>query len=344
MRFQKIMTLAAMTVFAFASATARQASASAKPNSDMDKVLAQLASKKGKPIESLSAEEARKQPSPADAVSSLITQKGKPVRTESFAKVLDIKVDGAVGSIPARLYVPDSKGPLPVVAYFHGGGFVIADLNTYDASARAIALGAKAIVVSVAYRLAPENKFPAAHDDAFAAYKWIVGHAKEMGGDPNKVAVAGESAGGNLAINVSIKARDEGFAMPVSQLLVYPVAGNDMNTASYKENADAKPLNKPMMEWFVKNYLTSMDQAKDTRINVLAANLKGLPPTTIITAQIDPLRSEGEDLAKKLKEAGVKVSSKNYKGVTHEFFGMAPVVGEAKNAQKFATSGLKKYF
>lgn len=314
------------------------------PNSDMQKVLGELAGKNPKPIETLTALEARQQPSPADAVVSFMAAHGKKPDSSGFAKVQDIKVDGAVGQIPARLYVPDAKGPLPVVAYYHGGGFVIADLNTYDSSARAIAKDAKAIVVSVAYRLAPENKFPAAHDDAYAAYKWVVAHAKEIGGDPKRIAVAGESAGGNLAINVAIKARDEGFQAPVSELLVYPVAGSDMNTASYQENATAKPLSKAMMEWFVKNYLVSMDQASDPRINVVAANLKGLPPTTIITAQIDPLRTDGEELAEKLKAAGVKVDSKNFNGVTHEFFGMAPLVGEAASAQKFATAGLKKYF
>lgn len=340
MKLKLAFAVSTLIAFGFAG----QALAAAKPNGDMKKVLAELASKQGKPIETLSAAEARQQPSPADAVQSLLFGHGTKPDTKGFAKVLDIQVDGAAGKIPARLYVPEAKGPLPVIAYYHGGGFVIADLNTYDASARAISLGAKAIVVSVAYRLAPENKFPAAHDDAYAAYKWVVTHAKEIGGDSKRVAVAGESAGGNLAINTSIKARDEGFQMPVAQLLVYPVAGNNMNTASYKENADAKPLNKPMMEWFVKNYLTSMDQANDPRINVLAANLKGLPPTTLVTAQIDPLRTEGEELGQKLKAAGVVVSSKNYNGVTHEFFGMAPVVEEAKDAQKFATAGLKRYF
>lgn len=158
------------------------------------------------------------------------------------------------------------------------------------------------------------------------------------------IAVAGESAGGNLACNMSIMARDKGIMIPIHQLLVYPVANNDMNSASYLKYAKAKPLNKPLMEWFAKNYLPNMNMAKDPRISLVNANLKGLPPTTIIAAQIDPLTTEGELLADKLKEAGVEVNYKLYNGSTHEFFGMAAVVPDAKEAQAFATSDLKKAF
>lgn len=165
-----------------------------------------------------------------------------------------------------------------------------------------------------------------------------------MNGDPKMIAVAGESAGGNLAANVSIMARDNNVQIPVHQLLVYPVANSDMNSESYKKNAMAKPLDKPMMEWFVKNYLNNMAEAKDPRISLVNANLKGLPPTTIITAEIDPLQSEGQLLADKLKSADVKVDSKNYSGVTHEFFGMAIIVPQAKDAQAYAAGELKKVF
>lgn len=158
------------------------------------------------------------------------------------------------------------------------------------------------------------------------------------------IAVAGESAGGNLAANVSIMARDKGVQLPVHQVLVYPVAGSDMNTEAYQKYAAAKPLDKPMMGWFVKNYLSNMGQAKDPRINLVGANLKGLPATTIITAEIDPLMSDGKLLAEKLKAADVKVDSKNYDGVTHEFFGMAIIVPEAKDAQAYASSALKSAF
>ena len=233
---------------------------------------------------------------------------------------------------------------MPVIVFYHGGGWVIGSKDVYDGSARALAKQAKAIVVSVDYRLAPEHKFPTAHEDSFAAYKWVLENIKSFGGNPEKIAVAGESAGGNLALNVAIMARDEKIKMPVHALVVYPIAGSAMNTESYEANKDAKPLNKPMMSWFMKNYLNSMEEAKDTRINLVAANFKGLPETTIITAQVDPLQSEGKELADRMKDQGVKVNFKNYDGVTHEFFGMAAVVDEAAAAQKFAAGELKQSF
>jgi len=156
--------------------------------------------------------------------------------------------------------------------------------------------------------------------------------------------VAGESAGGNLAVNMAIMARDKGLQIPVHILAVYPIAGVDMTTPSYIKNTNAKPLNKAMMAWFIKNYVNNMAEAKDPRLNLVGANLKGLPPTTIITDEIDPLQSEGMMLADKLKAAGVTVDSKNYDGVTHEFFGMGALVPEAKAAEMYAVDGLKKAF
>jgi acetyl esterase len=153
-----------------------------------------------------------------------------------------------------------------------------------------------------------------------------------------------ESAGGNLAIATAMKARDAGIMLPTAIVAVYPFAGSDTTTASYVKNADAKPLNKAMMVLFVKNYLNNMAAGKDPRINLVAANLKGLPPTTVITDEIDPLQSEGLMLVDKLKAAGVTTSSKNYDGVTHEFFGMGTVVPEAKDPETYAVGQLKKAF
>ncbi|MGN6402388.1 MAG: alpha/beta hydrolase, partial [Flavisolibacter sp.] len=201
-----------------------------------------------------------------------------------------------------------------------------------------------AVVVSVEYRKGPEHKFPTAHNDAFAAYQWVLNNAASMNIDLKRIAVAGESAGGNLACNISIMARDKHIAMPVYQVLVYPVANGDMNSESYQKYAMAKPLSKPLMEWMVKNYLGDTTKAKDPRISLVNANLKGLPPTTIIAAEIDPLQTEGKMLADKLKEAGVDVNYKLYNGVTHEFFGMANVVPDAKDAQSLASSDIKGKF
>lgn len=320
---------------------------STMPNEEMNKVLKEMEKKAGKPIENLSVGEARLQPTPTDAARTVMAN-SKDASTEllELAEVKEITVDGASGLIPARLYKPYSKDkkPMPIVVYFHGGGFVLADNDVYDATPRSLANKTKAIFVSVEYRKGPESKFPAAHDDAYAAYKWVVNNAASLGGDPKRVAVAGESAGGNLALNVAIRARDEKFQLPIHELLIYPVAGNNMETESYKKYGDAKPLNKPMMVWFMDNYLNTPAEKNDPRINLVAADLKGIKPATIITAQVDPLRSEGEELAKQMKKQGVKVRYKNYEGVTHEFFGMAPILRDARSAQELASSRLKSSF
>ena len=315
---------------------------------DMKAVLDALASLKPKPIDTLSPDEARKQPSPADGAKLVMKNTGKDPLDSMGVTTRDITYSGAEGDLPARIYKPEgvsANDKLPVVVYYHGGGWVIADLDTYDASPRAIAKGANAIVVSVHYRQAPEHKFPAAHEDAVAAYKWVLKNAESFGGDAKRVAVMGESAGGNLAINVAIAAREQKLQMPAHQVLVYPVAGTDMTTASYKENAYAKPLNKAMMEWFVKHVIRTDKDKQDPRLDLIGyADLHGLPPATVITDQIDPLRSEGQTLADKLKQAGVEVNAKNYDGVTHEFFGMGAVVAKAKDAEALVSKDLKTAF
>ncbi|RUQ70289.1 alpha/beta hydrolase [Azospirillum doebereinerae] len=321
----------------------------AKADADMKHVLDALADLKPKPIEGdLSAAEARQQPTPTDAVMALLKKNGKSTAPEAGIRTENITLTGAAGSLPARVYIPENANkntPLPVVVYYHGGGWVIADLDTYDASPRAIAKQASAIVVSAHYRQAPESKFPAAHDDAFAAYQWVLKNAKSFGGDPAQVAVMGESAGGNLAINTAIKARDANIQLPVHQVLVYPVAGVDMNTQSYKDNADAKPLNKPMMEWFVKQTVRNEADLQDPRLDLVGrADLRGLPPTTVITAEIDPLRDDGRRLADKLRQASVPVDAHDYAGVTHEFFGMGSVVADAKTAEGVAAANLTTAF
>jgi len=319
----------------------------AKADGPMQKVLDELASLGGKPIETLSPEEARRQPTPTDAVKSLLRKDGKNPDDDMGVKTTDITIPGAAGPIQARIYKPHdhSEDKLhPVVVYFHGGGFVIADLDVYDGGPRGVSKMADVIVVSVHYRQAPENKFPAAHEDAVAAYKWVLDNAQTFHGDPQKVAVMGESAGGNLAINVSIAARDQGLKAPLHQVLVYPLVGNDLNTPSYIENADAKPLNKPMIEWFVKHTFNSEAETADPRVNVVDADLSRLPSSTVILAEIDPLRSEGETLAERLEAAGSDVRHKTFHGSTHEFFGMATVVPDAAVAQTFAAHELKRAF
>ncbi len=303
-----------------------------------------------KPIDSRSVEEARAQPTPGDAVKAVLEDQGKdPIALMAAMNVSkkDMTYPIADGTQPIRIYTPENagSGPLPVIVYYHGGGWVIANLDTYESSAMALAKKTGAIVASVEYRRAPENKFPAAHEDSFAAYKWVVANAGQFGGDPAKLAVAGESAGGNLAANVAIMARDQKVQAPLAMLLVYPVAGTDMTTPSYIANQNAMPLSKGAMMWFVDKVLAKPEDAKNPMLNLTTAvDLKGLPPAIVITAEIDPLMSEGKMLADKLMAAGVETTYQNNEGVTHEFFGMDAVLDDAKRAQDLAATKLKAAF
>ena len=319
-----------------------------KADADMQRVLTELAALGGKPIESLTPEEARMQPTPTDAVMALLKKQGKdttPAVLVPGVTSVDTEIGGAAGKLPARVYTPDGPGPFPVVVYFHGGGWVIADKQVYDGGARALAKQANAVVVSVDYRLAPEAKFPAAWDDALASYKWVSENAASIKGDPMRMALAGESAGGNLAVSTAIAVRDAGLRMPRHVLAVYPVAQTgDLNTKSYVDSATAKPLNKPMIGWFVDKLLAKPEDKMNPRLDIVHANLKGLPPVTIINAQIDPLREDGAMLQNALKKAGVKVERKVYTGVSHEFFGMGAVVKKAADAEKMGGQALRAAF
>jgi acetyl esterase len=258
---------------------------------------------------------------------------------------MDTTIPGPAGTLPVRVYTPSGSGPFPVVVYFHGGGWVIANKEVYDGGARGLSKAANAVVISVDYRLSPEAKFPAAWDDALAAYKYVSMNAAKIQGDPRKLALAGESAGGNLAVSTAVSAQAAGLPAPKAVIAVYPVTqtGN-MMTASYVDAANARPLNKAMIGWFVDKLLPNPSDKMDPRLDVIHAKLTGLPPVTIINAEIDPLRSDGEMLQQALTQAGVKVDRKVYKGVTHEFFGTAAVVSEAKDAQTFAGDQLKAAF
>ncbi|WP_202947368.1 alpha/beta hydrolase [Zavarzinella formosa] len=314
-----------------------------KTDPQMQAVLDQLAALNPKPIDKLTPEEARKQPGPSDAVKALLKKQGKSVDPEPVGSVRDVTFPGAAGKLTARVYAPKGDGPFPVLAYFHGGGWVIAGIDAYDSSCRALCNAAGYLVVSCDYRRAPENPFPAAAEDAFAAYQWVLKNAADWKGDGKKVAVGGESAGGNLAAVVCLRARDKGIQPPVCQLLVYPVTNNNLDTSSYLENADAKPLNKPMMKWFFAHYIGNQ-APHPYALPLLAGDFSRLPPATIITADIDPLRDDGKEYAWALTKAGVKADHKNFEGVTHEFFGMGAVIDKAKDAVKFDAAGLKAGF
>jgi acetyl esterase len=326
-------------------AAAAQAPAPAEPA--MQAVLDALAKLGPKPIETLAPAEARRQPTPADAVNVVLKDQGRstdPTTLVPGVRHVDRMITGAAGQIPARIYTPPGNGPFPVIVYFHGGGWVIADKQVYDGGARGLAKESNAVVVSVDYRLAPENRFPASWDDSLAAYRWALANAASIQGDPRRIALAGESAGGNLAVATAIAARDARLQLPMHVLSVYPIAQTDMNTPSYQTYQNAKPLDRPMMQWFAGHTIRSQADLKDPRMQLVDAQLRGLPPVTIINAQIDPLLDDGAMLEAALKRAGVPVQRRVYEGVTHEFFGMAAVVPKAKDAQSFAGQRMRQMF
>ena len=305
---------------------------------DMQAVLDQLTVLGSKPVEGLTPEQARVNPGAADAAKAVMIAKGMATAPDAAVTTRDVAY-GSDAKQFGRIYKPagvSGSAKLPVVVYFHGGGWVIATVDTYDAAPRLLAKRLNAIVVSVEYRHAPEFKFPAQHDDAAAAYRWVLDNAASWGGDPRRIALAGESAGGNLAVATAVYARDHNLAKPLHILSVYPIANSSMTLPSRRDAANAKPLNTAMLGWFGYYYATTKADQMDTRINLVKANLKGLPPTTIVNAQIDPLRSDGETLAAAMMAAGDTVEQRTFPGVTHEMFGMGAIVRGAHDANEYA--------
>ena len=248
----------------------------------------------------------------------------------------DRSIPGPGGDLPVRIYRPDLDAPtLPALVYFHGGGHVIGNLDTHDAVARNLCNGAGCIVVSVDYRLAPEHKFPAAAEDAFAAVVWCAAHGAEIGIDPRRMAVGGDSAGGNLAAVAALMARDAGGPAIRLQVLVYPVTDYACDTESYRTYSDGYGmLDARSMRWFRDHYLRDEADRLDWRAAPLrAGDLAGLPPALVLTAQCDVLHDEGEAYAQRLRSAGVEVDHRDIPGMIHGFFAMAPAVDGAVRAQ-----------
>ncbi|QRR00636.1 alpha/beta hydrolase [Dyadobacter sandarakinus] len=311
---------------------------------EMWAVIEKLLSYGDTPIPQLTPQQARMNHTVKDAVTDLLAENNITAPAPQV-DTTGADIDVAGGKVHARIYTPRAgTAPYPVIVYYHGGGWVIAGIDVYDASAAALSEQVGAVVVSVGYRKGPEFKFPTAHNDAFTAYQWVLAHTDMLKANPAKVGVAGESAGGNLAANVSIRARDAKITLPKHQLLVYPVANSDTMSTSYKQYYNAKPLDVPSLYWFLGHYLNNISEAKDPRISLVAADLKGLPSTTIIAAQIDPLTTEGMLLNEKLQAADVQTTYQLYAGTTHEFFGTAAIVPEAKQAQALAASRFKEAF
>ena len=266
------------------------------------------------------------------------------IEPEQVARVENRTIPGPAGEIPVRIYTPQGNGPFPALVFFHGGGWVICNLDTHDGICRSLANGASCVVVSVDYRLAPEHKFPAAPEDCYAATQWVAQNAAELNVDASHIAIGGDSAGGNLTAVVAQMARDRGGPHLVFQLLIYPATDFRMNTVSIEENATGYFLTKDDMIWFTNHYLNSEeDKMNPLASPLLASDLSGLPPALIITAQYDPLRDEGELYGQKLREAGVPVTISRYEGVIHGFFGSIPS-DRGKQAEAEASAALRMAF
>lgn len=250
--------------------------------------------------------------------------------------------DTSANGVPVRWYQPAADGPLPIVLLIHGGGFVIGSVRTHDALARRIARDANAVVVSVDYRLAPENPFPAAVDDCWSALGWTAEHAAELGGDPTRIAVAGDSAGGNLAAVLTHLARDAGAPSLVFQLLFYPVTSEHHDWPSITENAEAPVLTKRAVEYFASQYASNAAAVSVRSAPATAENFTGLPPAMVATAGYDPLRDDGEAYAELLKRDGVPVTQRRFENMVHGFASFDGVVPATTAAVDECVAVLRK--
>ena len=261
----------------------------------------------------------------------------------ALARVEDRRIPSPAGEIPVRVYTPEGQGPFPVLVFFHGGGWVIGNLETHDDICRVLARAVPALVVSVDYRLAPEHPFPAAVEDSYAALCWVAENAAAIGGDPTKLAVGGDSAGGNQAAVVSLLARDRGGPRLAHQLLIYPVTDMRGDTVSMRENGSGYFLTHDIVMWFSNHYISAQERLLPHASPLLAPDLGGLPPATVITAEFDPLRDEGEAYAARLREHGVPVELTRYDGMIHGFFTIL-MFRQACEAVESATSALRRAF
>lgn len=302
-------------------------------DADMRHILTVLQSMGGKRIDECRSPEARALPTLDMALRRILRD-----QVDDMGVGMEMRlISGHTDDIRARIYVPQNDivmGLRPMILFLHGGGFVLGDVDNYDATPRFLAARTGAVVVSAHYRQAPEHRFPAAHEDAYAAWNWLLEHAESLGGDPKRAAIVGEGSGGNLAVNVALRARSEEKPLPLHLGLVTPMTAMLFDLPSHLENTESFPYSTATLEWAARKMFRKKDDAHDARMNIAGRiDLAGLPPATIILAQVDPLRSEGEALADAMRRSGVWVDATTYEGVTHGFFGLYRIVNKAMFAQ-----------
>jgi acetyl esterase len=309
-----------------------------RPDAQTEALLKRLAERGAPPITELTPEEARTARNP------LFVELGGP--GEDVADARDRRIPGPKGEIPIRIYTPEGAGEFPILVYFHGGGWVIGNLDTHDSLCRALANAVSCIVVAVDYGLSPENKFPAPLEDCYAATRWVAGHAGEFCGDGTRIAVGGDSAGGNMATAVCLMAREKGGASLLHQLLIYPVVDlYTMNTASYCDHGEGYLLTAAGMFYYRDHYLPNEEARRNSYASPLfEKDLSRLPSATVVIPRLDVLADEGTAYAERLKEAGVPVTCLFYDQMIHAFLNFLADVPMAKKAISDVGSHLKKAF
>lgn len=293
----------------------------------------------------MDAAAARRVPGLIEAARSLVTRQERPPPPSRVSVTRqDLAYTGPGGSQLMRIFRPDTAPEgAGVTLYLHGGGWVLGSVDRYEASALALARKSGHIVAAAAYRQAPEHRFPAAHEDARAAWRWLVDNAASLGGDPQKLAVCGEDAGGNLAFNISLRARAEGRPPPLHQALIYPIAGTDTNNYSYDVYGAVEPFGKATMLWLLDQAVPAAARG-DRRLILGNNDLANLPRTTVVTAEIDPVMFEGKLLAHKIEAENVPTRHQNFEGVVHDFFGLDALLPEARRAQDMVAEQLEAAF
>jgi acetyl esterase len=299
--------------------------------------LDQMAAGGGPPLEQMTPQEIR-----AERAAHAADMAALAGPLQEVARVENWSIPGPARSIPIRVYWPEERKGLPALVYYHGGGWVMGSLDSVDRTCRALANASGCVLISVDYRLAPEDKFPAAVEDADAALRYVAHRAAELGIDPKRIAVGGDSAGGNLAAVVAQISRDRGSPRLAFQLLIYPVVDRDDNRLSLQEFAQGYLLTRPGMDYFWAHYLPKPEDGRHPHASpIQAESLAGLPPALVITAECDPIRDQGEAYAKRLQESGVAAATRRYEGAIHSFFNLSGAIDTGRQAIADAGDALK---